>query len=187
MVDHHIPYSEGLFSRVNPIFTHILKYPKIINRDFPPPPLRVFKRAVPAAAAVLLLFLPFAVWSTWWRRPGAPRPNFGQGTCNRSLFAGVWRWLVVDLPLWKNMKVSWEDEIPNMGGKKMFQTTNQCFFVCNRQFLGSLHGEHINEGKSFWNVAGQQRSGNGHPALISVAKWRHNTFHPARPTWYRHT
>ena len=66
-----------LFSRVNPIFTHILKYPKIINRDFPPPPLRVFKRAVPAAAAVLLLFLPLAVWSTWWRRrpPGRISPK----------------------------------------------------------------------------------------------------------------
>jgi len=37
--------------------------------------------------------------------------------------------LVVYLPLWKNMKVNcvnWDDDIPNMMGKKnMFQTTNQ--------------------------------------------------------------
>jgi len=36
-------------------------------------------------------------------------------------------WLVVYLPLWKNMKVSWDDEIPNIWKfiKFMFQTTNQ--------------------------------------------------------------
>jgi len=33
-------------------------------------------------------------------------------------------WLVVSTPL-KNMKVSWDDEIPNIWKNKMFQTTNQ--------------------------------------------------------------
>jgi hypothetical protein len=34
-------------------------------------------------------------------------------------------WLVVSTPL-KNMKVSWDDDIPNIWkNKKMFQTTNQ--------------------------------------------------------------
>jgi hypothetical protein len=37
-------------------------------------------------------------------------------------------WLVVEPTPLKNMKLSWEDEIPNMWEKKktqMFQTTNQ--------------------------------------------------------------
>jgi hypothetical protein len=39
---------------------------------------------------------------------------------------GVQYWLVVSIPL-KNMKVSWDDEIPNTWKviKFMFQTTNQ--------------------------------------------------------------
>jgi hypothetical protein len=39
-------------------------------------------------------------------------------------------WLVVSTPL-KNMKVSWDDDIPNIWKviKAMFQTTNQCLLV----------------------------------------------------------
>ena len=40
-------------------------------------------------------------------------------------------WLVVDLPLWK-IWVSWDDEIPNIWEKNMFQTTNQLF---NRSWI----------------------------------------------------
>ena len=36
----------------------------------------------------------------------------------------------------KNMKVSWDDDIPNMMGKKaMFQTTNQNIFLSTNSML----------------------------------------------------
>ena len=43
-------------------------------------------------------------------------------------------WLVVEPTHLKNdgVNVSWDDDNPNMMGKKkiMFQTTNQCIFMC---------------------------------------------------------
>ena len=45
--------------------------------------------------------------------------------------SGSQYWLVVYLPLWKNMKVSWDDSSQYMEKQNMFQTTNQ---MSNRWF-----------------------------------------------------
>ena len=60
-------------------------------------------------------------------------------TCPWRCFTRDMIWLVVWTPL-KNMKVNWDDEIPNIWeNKKMFQTTNQWWTTFPKKNVDSIH------------------------------------------------
>ena len=68
----------------------------------------------------------------WMKAPGPAK--LGSKLCFHSVSHGDFKidtWLVVYLPLWKIL-VKWDDEIPNIWEKNMFQTTNQLF---NRSWI----------------------------------------------------
>ena len=105
----------------------ILSFWSYLNRD----PAKFFPTSSP-----LLLMISIPDPNTFWegtRHPPNHSPKILQkGTAGsgndipKLMLAKPYVWLVVSTPL-KNMKVSWDDDIPNIWKviKVMFQTTNQ--------------------------------------------------------------